>query len=132
MVTKHHWGGECKMPTEAEAKELITKCRFITGNENGLSGRWVVGPNNHAIFFPSGGYPNPTINDVKGHHYNARGWYWTGSISSNSYPYSSSVNCDYCNHYAASFIFTTGTSSLREEYGCSERSMGMNVRPVHE
>lgn len=124
-----HWGGTCRMPSNKEAKELITKCRFIHGGENGLSGRWAVGPNNHAIFFPSGGFTNPTLNDVKEHHYNYRGWYWTGEISSTNYPYYA-ASCSLCDHYAGSFFVTSANSSLGEEYGCSERCMGINVRAV--
>ncbi len=128
-AAKIHWGTSCRMPSNKEAEELITKCRFITGKENGLSGRWAIGPNNHAIFLPSGGFTNPTLNDVKNHHYNARGWYWTGEISSTNYPYSGG-SCSICEHFAGSFFVTTGMSSLGEEYGCSERCMGMNIRAV--
>lgn len=125
---RYYWGGNWRMPTEEEAKELIEKCRFEHGTENGLSGRWAIGPNGNKVFFPSGGFTNPTLNDVKEHHYNGRGWYWTGDISTTLFE--SGTFCNICNHLATGFITTSGISSLSEALVNSERARGMTIRPV--
>lgn len=121
------WGGEWRMPTNNEVKELIEKCTFESGYENGVRGRWAIGPNGNRIFLPSGGFANPTISGLS--MYDDRGFYWSGELSTHNYPYSGG-SCERCDHFAGQFFVTTGNSSLGEEYGNSERSFGCNIRAV--
>lgn len=121
------WGGEWRMPTNKEVKELIEKCVFEPGYENGIRGRWAIGPNGNRIFLPSGGFANSTISELS--MYDDRGWYWSGELSNHNYPYSGGT-CKHCDHFAGSFFVTTGNSSLGEEYGKSDRSHGYNIRAV--
>ncbi len=46
------WGSTWRMPTEAEAQELISNCEFTYRNEKGKPGTLVTGPNGNQIFFP--------------------------------------------------------------------------------
>lgn len=45
-----------RMPTEAEALELMDKCWWGGGEVNGVSGYYAHGPNGNSIFFPLNGY----------------------------------------------------------------------------
>ena len=50
------WGGDWRMPTVNEWKELIDHCRWIKISLQGVSGYKVKGPNGNSIFFINGGY----------------------------------------------------------------------------
>ncbi len=47
-----NWSKDWRMPTEAEAGELISKCQFKADTRNGIEGYTVTGPNGASIFFP--------------------------------------------------------------------------------
>ena len=49
------WGGQWRMPTKDELKELKKKCKFIWTIQQGVSGCQVIGPNGNSIFLPTGG-----------------------------------------------------------------------------
>ena len=49
-------GKEWHIPTVEQWKELITKCEWIEGKLNNISGYKVTGPNGNWIFFPCAGY----------------------------------------------------------------------------
>ena len=48
------WGqdGTWRIPTVNEMNELLTKCTFAEGEEHGVSGYHVTGPNGNSIFLP--------------------------------------------------------------------------------
>ncbi len=50
-----NWGKDWRMPTEAEAGELFSKCTFVKTNRNGVDGYLATGPNGCSIFFPGTG-----------------------------------------------------------------------------
>lgn len=59
-IAKQNWGGEWRMPTKAEAQELISKCKIVcyeSGNKKLIK---VVGPNGNHIIFPSAGFVQGT------------------------------------------------------------------------
>ena len=59
-IAKQNWGGEWRMPTKAEAQELISKCKIVcyySGNKKFVK---VVGPNGNHIIFPSAGFVQGT------------------------------------------------------------------------
>jgi hypothetical protein len=47
------WGGQWRMPTKEEAEELRDNCVFVWGEQNGVGGMYVIGPNGNAIFMPA-------------------------------------------------------------------------------
>lgn len=51
-----NWGGEWRMPTQAELEELRTKCTWLPAKINGVSGREITGPNGNTLFLPYSGY----------------------------------------------------------------------------
>jgi hypothetical protein len=68
------WGEGARMPTIAEAKELLEKCQWISRTLNGYTGEEVIGPNGNSIFIPySMGKGWHLFEEVN------RGYYWTGS-----------------------------------------------------
>ena len=51
-----NWGGEWRMPTEKEFKELRKNCKWIWTSQNGMRGYKVVGNNGNFIFLPAAGF----------------------------------------------------------------------------
>ena len=105
-------GGNWRMPTDAEWKELITKCTWTWTTQNGVKGRKVTGPNGNSIFLPAAG--NRTGSSLKsGGSY---GYYWSSSLCTD-------------NPYGA--LCVEFTSENVDRYGYS-RCYGLSVRPVTE
>lgn len=70
------WGGEWRMPTLEEFKELKDKCKWTWTTENGIAGEKIVGPNGKSIFLPAAGsMPNTGVSGN-----GTSGCYWTSSI----------------------------------------------------
>ncbi len=53
-----NWGGDWRMPTYDELKELKDRCTWTWTTHNGKKGRRVTGPNGNSIFLPAAGYYN--------------------------------------------------------------------------
>ena len=53
-----NWGGNWRMPTKTEMKELIDKCNWKWKKQNGVKGYKVTGPNGNSIFLPAAGNRN--------------------------------------------------------------------------
>lgn len=69
------WGNGWRMPSLAECKELINRCRWSWTNLNGTPGYKVVGPNGNSIFLPAAGY----YKDGELEYFTTNGNYWTGN-----------------------------------------------------
>ena len=103
-------GGNWRIPTIAECKELTEKCTWIWGIYDGQKGCKVIGPNGNSIFLPAGGYPYNNRIYNKGE----QGYYW------------SSTPNDRNDEYAFGFDFTEIEPS-RESYF---RRRHRSIRPV--
>lgn len=103
------WGGNWRMPTHAEQKEL-RKCTWTWTTKNGVNGYIVVGPNGNSIFLPAAGYRNGEELRTAG----SDGYYWN---SSTDVYHSPSVYC---------LFFFSSSWGWGNKYRCSGRS----VRPV--
>lgn len=79
-----NWGGEWRMPTNAERQELVINCTWTWTTQNGVNGYKVTSEiNGNSIFLPAAGYRHGTsVNDV-----GSQGSYWLSSLEENS-PYS--------------------------------------------
>jgi hypothetical protein len=53
-----NWGGDWRMPTIKEQKELINKCTWIWNTKNGKNGYTIIGPSGKSIFLPAAGIYN--------------------------------------------------------------------------
>ena len=119
LAAKHdaaqvHWGGEWRMPTKQELKDLCHKCDWVWTTMNGANGYVVRGRGNYAsasIFLPCAGYG---IGSVLGHA-GSTGAYWA------SVPYS---------HYNDSEAWDIGFNSGSHAASYYYRYYGQSVRPV--
>ena len=119
LTTKHdaaqvHWGGEWRIPTNQELKDLCNKCDWTWTTMNGVNGYVVRGRGNYAsasIFLPCAGYgPGASLG-----HAGSTGAYWA------SVPHS-----DYSDSEAWDLGFNSGSHSVSYYY----RFYGQSVRPV--
>ena len=121
LTTKHdaarvHWGGEWRMPSDQEVRDLCEKCDWSWTSVNGVNGYSVRGSGAYAsarIFLPCAGYCYGTLLFYAG----SGGGYWS------SVPYSGS---NYDNACAWGLDFD---SSYHGSY-YHDRSYGRSVRPV--
>ena len=67
-----NWGGNWRMPTLNEIKELKEKCKWTWT----VRGYTVTGPNGNSIFLPAAGYRN--YSDL--HDAGSYGYYWSSSL----------------------------------------------------
>ena len=76
------WGGNWRMPTREECKELRKECTWEWTNFEGTDGYKVTGPNGNSIFLPAAGdrtWENE-MNDTRG----VEGKYWSSTKSKNT------------------------------------------------
>ena len=119
LATKHdaaqvHWGGEWRMPTNQELKDLCNKCDWTWTTINDANGYVVRGRGNYAsvsIFLPCAGYG---IGASLGHT-GSTGAYWV------SVPHS-----DYTDSDAYDLGFNSGRHAVSYYY----RYYGQSIRPV--
>ena len=107
-----HWGGDWRMPTDLELKDLLEKCDWIWTTKNGVNGYVVRGKGNYAsasIFLPCAGLCVGTSLDYAG----SLGYYWSSVPTSYDYP-SWSL-----------FFFSSNHDTLYYD-----RYFGFSVRPV--
>lgn len=105
-----NWGGDWRMPTEAEFQELIDKCTWEWTEMPGKEGYKVTSKvNGNSIFLPAAGCRIGTsLNGASG------GYYWSGSL----YERNSSGARDLC------------FGSYSHDMSSSWRYGGYSVRPV--
>lgn len=106
-----NWGGSWRLPTKAEAQELVDSCTWEWATQDEVDGYLVTGPSGNAIFLPAAGGWGSSLS-VEG----SDGFYWTSS------PYVFSADYAYGLHFDAS---TRGV-------GWMSRSVGRSVRPVSD
>lgn len=108
------WGAPWRIPTEAEAKELIDNCTLEWTSMNGVQGAMFTGPNRNQIFLPSGGFATEGNIDFA----DSEGAYWTSSPDPSDPVY-----------YSAFFYFyNTNFANV----GWFSRYAGLLIRPVAE
>ena len=103
------WGGDWRMPTEAEQDELRSKCSWEWTSLNGVNGYRVTGPNGNSIFLPAAGRSGTDVHDR-----GDEGSYWSSSLQSSKNAYRLGFDDSKCSR------------------GYSTRSYGYSVRPVCE
>ena len=107
-----NWGGEWRMPTDAELQELIDNCTWKWDEINGTEGYYVTSNiNNNHIFIPASGYK------IGG---------GTSSINRNCQYWSNTL----CNDLHAFVYHAYKSGSHVKKCTGSNRSAGQSVRPV--
>ena len=105
-----NWGGDWRMPTEAEHLELRSECSWTWGTLNGVQGYKVTSKTNgNSIFLPASGYHSNLDLYLDG----SNGFYWSSSLSTST--------C-YADHLRFYSDYVTSSSNYRY--------YGRSVRPV--
>lgn len=112
-------GGQWRIPTEAEWRELIESCTWVWTNLKGTNGYMgtskVVGYTDKTIFLPAAGYREDVHLDYTG----VMGSYWSSSLNPDR------PSCAYTN------TFNSSLSSLNKTDGGGVfRYFGQSIRPV--
>ena len=68
-------GGCWRLPSEAEARELVERCTWREETRQGVKGYTVTGPNGRSIFLPMAGMRV----GAEPYDQGRRGYYWTGT-----------------------------------------------------
>ena len=108
------WGGEWRMPTEAEFSELMTNCTWTWSTLNGVNGYRISSKSNgNSVFLPAAGWHDEEILQEAG----IQGEYWSLLLDYPDSPYS-----------ARSLYFISGHVNLNNRLRC----YGLPIRPVLE
>ena len=108
-----NWGGDWRMPTKEEMKELCN-CAWERTTQNGVNVYRVTGPNGNSIFLPAAGLRKGSSLNGAG----SGGYYWSSTPHDHSSDY-----------HAYGLYFHDGSESV---YGNGYRYSGLSVRPVVE
>lgn len=104
------WGGDARMPTLTEVKELVNKCTFTNGSYNEVRGNYVTGPNGNSIFLPFAGRRDDWLSSEGDY-----GHFWSGTYFVNDGILAYSLCCH------------AGSGGWNCDGPC-----GLSVRPVTE
>ncbi|MCQ2310747.1 MAG: hypothetical protein MJZ64_03240 [Paludibacteraceae bacterium] len=106
-----NWGGNWRMPTEAEILELKNNCTWTWTTQNGVNGYLVTSKkNSNSIFLPASGYRyNSSLYNV-----GSVGLCWSSSL------YSDNSGDAYCLGFSSGYV----------NWGYISRFYGRSVRPV--
>ena len=74
-AARANWGGDWRMPTTSEQRELLNNCSWQWTTLNGVNGYRVTGPNGNSIFLPAAGFRNGTSLYYEG----SNGYYWSST-----------------------------------------------------
>lgn len=105
-----NWGGDARMPSEAEINELMEKCTWQWAPRNGVNGMLVTGPNGNSIFLPAVGFRIGAVLDAD----DRNGFYWSSSAKESD--------------DVRAFGFTFSKKGPRG--GMNHRGNGRAIRPV--
>lgn len=108
-AARANWGGQWRMPTEEEWKELLDNCKVL---ETGTHGILLIGPNDNSIFLPAAGFREFESYVQK----DFLGYYWSSSRD------------DSFSLSAVAFEFAWGDPKISD---CNFAT-GLPVRPVIE
>ena len=109
-VARAKLGGNWRMPTKSEFKELIDNCTWEWTTKGDHNGYKVTGPNGNSIFLPAAGYRSGTIALDE----ESRGLYWSATSNEGDELLTFRLN------------FDSGSQSMIGTY----RYRGLSVRPV--
>ena len=105
-----NWGGNWRMPTDAEMTELRNNCTWTWTTQNGVKGYQVTGPNGNSIFLPAAGCRRGSSLDDAGSY----GVFWSSSLLSGN------------PHIACALYFNSDSVNWYR----NGRRYGPSVRPV--
>ena len=106
-----NWGGDWRIPTQAEFQELVDNTTVTWTTRNGVNGRLFTAANGNSIFMPAAGYYNGSSLSNQGNY----GATWLSSLNTN-------------NSRFAWYINISSTTNYMGNNG--RRYYGLTVRPV--
>lgn len=109
-VARLLWGGNWRIPTTTEIRELVNECIWTWEQSNGKYGYIVTGPNGNSIFLPAAGYRIDGSHGAAG----SNGWYWSSELSSSN----------------NALFLSTSSNSFSTSVGIDNRYQGLPIRPV--
>lgn len=65
------------VPTGEQFQELVDKCKWVWGENEGEEGSWVKGPNGNKIFLPACGFCDDSQKELK--YSEVQGHYWSST-----------------------------------------------------
>lgn len=110
-------GGEWRIPSHEEWKELVQSCNWEWTSINDVTGFRVTGPNGNSIFLPNAGRLYDKDGQARNGYENISGFYWTSNVAEDD-----DVNYRI---YRASL-----SKSLYSADGYDVPEIGMSIRPV--
>ncbi|MCR5547264.1 MAG: leucine-rich repeat domain-containing protein [Bacteroidales bacterium] len=115
-----NWGGNWRMPTDAEWEELKDNCTWTLTMQNGINGcRGTSNINGNSIFLPASGTRYDTYNKAVGDG----GYYLSSSLS---------IYSDYSCLRFYEWGFALGNPLAIISPGFNDRCFGSSIRPVSE
>ena len=105
-----NWGGDWRMPTHAEWKELLNNTTVTWTTQNGVKGRLFTASKGNSLFLPAAGYRYDSSLIDAGSYGN----YWSSSLYGPSY----------------AWYFSISSGSYGTHYLDGYRCCGRSVRPV--
>ena len=118
-VAKVKWGGKWRIATQSEFQELISACVWVWEERSGKYGYKVTGPSGNSIFLPATGYRRGLS-----YYSSGKGYYWTGTMRSNTSPYPYVLNFDQV-HKGLNTETVSGLAYPFKDFGCA-------IRPVRD
>ena len=112
-VAKALWGGNWRLPTDDECKELTDMCTWELIDNNDINIYKIIGPNGNYIYLPAGGQCSGMLVVGDG----IFGFYWTSRANS------------IFREEACALQFSGSSYSVRYRI---TRSLGLSIRPVAE
>lgn len=110
-------GNSWSIPSVEDVKELLSYCTFEEMSRNGVDGVLCIGSNGNSIFFPDHGHHA----DVFGVLIMPGSWYWTTSLSNDSW---------FNNEFAFAMGINHTSEGTQVELDSEYRAMGGFIRPV--
>ena len=106
-VVKVLWGGDWRIPTEADLVELINRCSFFLTTYNDKACYRVTGPNGNVMYMPLSGYKERTS------LYPSSAYYWDDELAQSRDDFAFALNLDNYNRKSRPTIGRFTGASIR-------------------
>lgn len=126
-AVRANWGGNWRMPTDAEWTELRENCAWTWTTQNRVNGYQVTASNGNSIFLPAtGNYHEDILNSAS-----QIGYYWSTALYVNHTPSARDDDgVPYNNHSGAAWGVYFASNHVSWLH--FERREGFSIRPVRE
>ena len=120
-IVRKNWGGDWRVPTSSEIKELYNRCSWEWIKKNGVSGVRITGTNGNSIFIPVSGYTYPISYTQDGEE---------SGITDSDSGYIMSGDSFIFNGGRFSYVYYFNSNSFYNQDNYRVGYMGFPIRPV--